>query len=190
MSASSHPKGKGNGGKDPKKVKAGQKGGKMSRARNREAIQANRKKQIFLLRLEGLTEVEIAGRLQISQSRVSELYRQAMAERLPEDAKLAQAIRERQLLKLEVAENHIFGMMQKKALKVREVKDDGDVVELADFEALHKLNASLVKNFEQAAKLAGAYKPVEVKTTGDGQIITAATLAAHLETVEKRDGRD
>jgi hypothetical protein len=48
--------------KNPAKVAASRKGGKMSRARNRDAIQADRKKQTFLLRLGGCTFDEIAGR--------------------------------------------------------------------------------------------------------------------------------
>ena len=175
--------------KDPKKVAAGRKGGKMRTARNREAIQADRKKQTFSLRLRGWTFDQIAGQLGIGHSRAVELYQQAMKEMLGDQSKQAAELRQKQLAKLSIAEDHIFGMIQNRALRIRTTRKDGSVMELADFEALHRLNASLVKNYEQQAKLAGCYKPVQVEAVRPREGLNLAKLVAHLAEMEKREGR-
>lgn len=167
--------------KNPKRVAAGRKGGKMSRARNRTAIQAVRKKMTFELRLTGMTFEEIGKRLKppLSKPGVIALYKQALGEYLGESKEMAEAVREKQMVKLSLTEDRLFVMIQAKGLRVREVTENGDVVELADFEALQKLNAALVKNYEQQAKLVGAYAPAKVEVAG-AKPLTEEELLARL----------
>ena len=117
--------------KNPAKVAAGSKGGKMRQARNRDAIQADRKKQTFSLRLRGWTFDQIAGELGIGHSRAVELYQQAMTEMLGEQSKQAAELRQKQLAKLTIAENYIFAMIQNRALRIRTTRKDGSVMEAA-----------------------------------------------------------
>lgn len=164
--------------KDPKKVKAGTKGGKMSRSRNREAIQADRMKQTFLMRVRGMTFEAIGEKLGLGHSRVIEIYQQAMKARVPEDTALAVELREKQLARLSLFEDRILDLALDRGLVVENPGEDGQVVQMPDFEALHKLNASLVKNYVQQARLGGAYKPTQVEEVNKGPGLNIAKLAA------------
>lgn len=115
-----------------------------------------------------------------------ELYQQAMHEMLGDQSKQAAALRQKQLAKLEIVENHIFGMIQSRALKIRTMRKDGSVMELADFEALRRLNASLVKNYERQAKLAGADMPVKVEEINKSEWLNRDKLAS-IVAANRRD---
>jgi hypothetical protein len=140
----------------------------------------------FELRLKGLTFDEIGRELNLSHASAFNYYQAAMAERIPVDAKLGEELRNRQLLKLERTENKIFAMIQDRSLRIEARTAEGNAVEMQDFQALMALNAALVKNFEQAAKLAGAYKPTETHVTGGGAI-TDAVLAARFAELGGKD---
>jgi len=128
------------------------------------------------MRLRGLTFDEIAGHLGIGHSRAVELYQQAMTEMLGDQSKLAEEMRQKQLAKLSIVEDYIFNLIADPALKIRKTRKDGSVMELADFEALTRLNASLVKNYERQAKLAGCDKPVQVMENNKGEGLNLAKL--------------
>lgn len=163
--------------KDPRKVQAGTKGGKMSGARNREVVQAHRKKHILLRRLEGVSEADIAAELGLSQSQVSRLYQEAMRERVPEDAALALSMRERQLAKLAVLGDRIMGLANNRDLRIQAATAEGNVIEMTDFEAMHKLTDSLVKVCVHEARLAGACKAIQVEEINKGFGLNIAKLA-------------
>lgn len=164
--------------KNPKKMAAGSKGGKMRQAPNRETIQAQRKKHIMEMRMEGRTFAEIAAKLGLDRATCWRLHDEVVEEALGDAKNLATRLRNKQLVRLEMVEVRLLKLLLDPKLKVRKTAVDGNVMELADFEALNKLNASLVKNYERQAKLAGADAPVKIEQAEQRKMLNAETLAA------------
>ena len=162
--------------KNERKAAAGRKGGQMRQATNRETIQATRMRQAFELRRAGLTFVEIAPKIGLSESQIRALYKRAMQQFLGDTANLAEEIRHKQLVKLTFFENKIFSLAEAKSLKVQGTSKDGIVMQMEDFEALPKLSACLVRNYERQAQLVGADMPTRIKTTAPNAISLADLL--------------
>lgn len=132
--------------KNPRKAASGSKGGKMRQAPNREAIQASRMKQAFEMRLQGRTFEQIGEKFGISRERARVLHDEALQATVGEGREMAARVKNQQLTTLEMVEVRLLELLLDPRLKVRKKSPDGSVVELADFEALNRLNASLVKN--------------------------------------------
>lgn len=185
MSAAKHPKAK---GKDPKKVAAGKKGGKMSRARNRDAVQAARMKEIMQWRLKGLSFAEIGRKVGLTQTPVRELYYGALEAERGETALLAERERAEQLHKTKKVETRLLGLLLNEKLKVNATKPDGQVMELADFEALNKLSVTLMKVLDRRAKLTGADMPDQVEEVNKGEGLNLDRLKAIVAAKLKGQG--
>jgi len=171
--------------KNPAKVAAGSKGGKMRQAPNRETIQAQRKKHIMKLRLAGKSFAEIATKMGLDRATCWRLHDETVEDSLGETRGMARRMRHKLLLRLEMVEVRLLALLLDPRLKVRKTTAEGSVMELPDFEVLNKLNAALVKNYERQAKLAGADALVQVEQPDPREFLNRYTLAAMIKKEEK-----
>lgn len=126
-----------------------------------------------------MTHRQIAAALKISATHSCNLCNEALAENLEITDELAKRIRAEQLAKLEEIEARLMTRLLDTKLRVVDVKPDGSLMELADFEALIKLSGAVVKVQEHVARLVGCYAP-EKGPQNNPRILNAEVLAKFI----------
>ena len=166
--------------KDPRKVEGGRKGGKMRRSKNREVVKLERMKLVMERRLEGVPFDTIGRELNLSQQRAWQIYDEAMEAAREKNDKLAERVRTIGLLRMDRMAGKGYKLYMASALSVKTTAEDGDVMELRDFEILAKLGPVVTQMTARLAALAGADAPKPVAVTGT-KALSDAELVARLK---------
>jgi hypothetical protein len=165
--------------KHPQKSAGGRKGGKMRQARNREAIKVARMKVVLERKLEGASFEEIGRELRLSAEMARRMYHEHMDALKAENANLGERVRTLELLRMERTAGRAFKFFMSATLSVRSTTEEGDVMEVRDFEVLKALGPMITQMSARRAALAGADAPKQLELTGN-KPLTEAELVARL----------